>query len=495
VLAPVGSGDKIAAKADQDRRAQANSGVPTDIHGKGTSISRAGAPSNHVFYRNQKWRYPRITHGKGIYLYDEEGKEYIDACSGSAVANLGHGNVEIAEFTREHMERIAFTHLSRWTVDSIELCAQKVAEWTPGDLNHVYFVSGGSEATETAIKMARQYFFERDGVNSPKWKVISKWNSFHGNTLGALSMTGIVERRRVYQPMLLGFPKVPQFYHYRNPWQCASLEETSVRAAEALEAEILQQGPGTVAAFITEVVVGAACPGAHPDPVYFRRVKEICEKYDVLLIIDEVMSGFGRTGRRFAADHYGVVPDILTIAKGMSCGYTPIGAAVASDKVFETIMIRGSGSFVHGHTYAGNPLSCGIAAKVIGMLERDGIVENAAAQGEYLMGRLQDFYDIPIVGDIRGKGLMIGIELVQNQADKTPFPKSANLRGKATEACLAHGVVIYPGGGTVDGEHGDHFLLAPPLNITRDEVDVLIERVRKGLEQAASAQEGASCRS
>lgn len=227
------------------------------------SLNRA--PKNHVFYRNQNWHYPKIASGQGIYLIDENGKKYIDGCSGSAVANIGHGNKEIAEFAKDHMERIAFTHLSRWTVDSIEDCAAKVAEWAPGDLNHVYFVSGGSESTETAMKMARQYFVERDGVETKKSQVVSKWNSFHGNTMGSLSMTGIKGRRAIYQPMLLDSPKIEQFYHYRNPWGAETLVESSIKAAEALEAKILECGADNIAAFITEPVVGSAAPGVHPD--------------------------------------------------------------------------------------------------------------------------------------------------------------------------------------------------------------------------------------
>ncbi|OGS24230.1 MAG: hypothetical protein A2297_08915, partial [Elusimicrobia bacterium RIFOXYB2_FULL_48_7] len=380
------------------------------------------APENNVFYRNQNWHYPRITHGKGIYLYGENGKEYIDACSGSAVANIGHGNTEIAEFAREHIKRIAFTHLDRWTVDSIEKCARQVSDKAPGSLNHVYFVSGGSEATETAIKMARQFYIERDGKNTKKWKVISKWNSFHGNTIGSLSMTGIKERRSIYEPMLLDFPKIPQFYHYRNQWNCATLRETSIKSAEALETEIVKQGKENISAFISEPVVGSAAPGVHPDKIYFEMVKEICRKHDIILIIDEVMSGYGRTGRYFAIEHFGITPDIITTGKGMSCGYTPLGAAIANDEVFSTIMVKGSGQFIHGHTFAGNPLSCGIAGKVMEIIEREGYVKNCEQMGEYLMKKLESLYNYSMIGDIRGKGLMIGIELVKDQKTKEPFP-------------------------------------------------------------------------
>jgi len=445
-------------------------------------MSGNNAPLNHVFYRNQNWRYPKVSHGKGIYLYDENGKAYMDGCSGSAVANIGHGNVEVADFAAEQMKTIAYTHLSRWTVDPIERCAKKIVEWAPEGLNHVYFVSGGSEATETAIKMARQYYVERDGQGASKWKIISKWNSFHGNTLGALSMTGITGRRKMYDPILVNFPKIPQFYHYRNPWHAKTLRETSILAAEALEEEILRQGPENVAAFITEPIVGSAAPGVYPDPIYFEMVREICDRYDMLLIIDEVMSGFGRTGKRFAVEHFNVIPDILTVAKGMSSGYTPIGAAIVNDEIFNTIMINGSGHFVHGHTYGGNPLSCAVADKVLSIIERENWVDNAATQGKYLMQKLQHLNNKPIVGDIRGIGLMIGIEFVSDKKTKKPFEQDDRLQGEIMEACLEEGLVVYPGGGCFIGYKGDHILLAPPINITRHEVDLLVEKLERGIE-------------
>jgi len=449
-------------------------------------MSQNKAPKNHVFYRNQNWRYPKIDRGEGIYLVDSDGNRYIDGCSGSAVANIGHGNKEVAAYTKEHMERIAFTHLSRWTMDSIEDCAAKVAQMTPGDLNHVYFVSGGSEATETALKMARQYYVERDGQNTSKWKVISKWNSFHGNTMGALSMTGITGRRKIYDPMLIPFPKIPQFYHYRNPWGCEHIENTSIKAAQALEAEILLHGAHNICAFITEPIVGSAAPGVHPDPIYFKMVREICDRHDILLIVDEVMSGFGRTGKTFAIEHYDIVPDILVTAKGMSSGYTPLGATIANERVFNAIMVQGTGHFVHGHTYAGNPLSCGIACKVLEILERENYIDNAAKQGDYLMGKLQDLYQYPIVGEIRGKGLMIGIEFVANKETKEPFEVSEGIKNKIMEACMAEGLIVYPGGGSVDGVKGDHILIAPPINITQDEIDLLYSKLEKGIAKVAS---------
>jgi adenosylmethionine-8-amino-7-oxononanoate aminotransferase len=441
-------------------------------------------PKDNVFYRNLNWHYPKIVKGKGIYLYGEDGKRYIDGCSGSAVANIGHGNEEVAKAMEQQAKTIAFTHLSRFTTDAIANLADKIAEMTPGDLNKSYFVSGGSEATETAIKMTRQYFLERDGKTT-KYKIIARKHSFHGNTIGALSMTGHVGRRRKYIPYLAEFPHIVAPYCYRCPYK-ESYPECGVRCAYALEEEIKEQGPENVAGFIAEPVVGSACPGMHPPKEYFSIIREICDKYDVLMIIDEVMAGFGRTGKNFGIDHYGVVPDIMTTAKGMSCGYSPLGAAVVSDKIYDTFA-QGSGRFVHGHTYGGNPLSCAVGCVVLDIIKRENYIENARIQGDYLMEKLQKLYEYPIVGDIRGKGLMIGIEFVKDQKTKEPFDTSANIQGKVTVSCLNHGLVVYPGGGSVDGIRGDHILIAPPINITGEEIDELFDCLEKGIKDVCES--------
>lgn len=449
-------------------------------------MSQNKAPKNNVFYRNQNWHYPRIAYGKGVYLYGEDGKRYLDGCSGSAVANIGHGNEEVAAATAEQIKKIAFTHLSRFTADSIEKCAAKIAEWAPGDLDHVYFVSGGSEATETAIKVARQYFVERDGEATTKWKVISRWTSFHGNTMGSLSMTGITGRRKIYDPLLINFPKINQAYCYRCPYK-SKYPECGLACAYELEKEILRWGAQNIAAFIAEPVIGSAAPGVNPPKEYFKVIREICTKYDVLLIIDEVMAGYGRTGEKFAINHYDIVPDIMTTAKGMSSGYSPLGATIVNDRIFNQIMVEGTGEFVHGHTYGGNPLSAEVANCVMSIIEREGYVENSKVQGEYLMEKLQALYKYPIVGDIRGKGLMIGIEFVKDQNTKEPFPVSAKVKGLITTNCLDEGLVVYPGGGSVDGVRGDHILISPPINIAREEVDELFAMLEKAIEKTAKA--------
>lgn len=442
------------------------------------------APKNNVFYRNQNWHYPRIAYGKGVYLYGEDGKKYMDACSGSAVANIGHGNEEVAEATAEQIKKVAFTHLSRFTNEAIEDCAEIVSKWAPGDLNHVYFVSGGSEATETAIKLSRQYFVERDGKKTSKWKVISRWNSFHGNTMGSLSMTGSTGRRRIYDPLLINFPKINQAYCYRCPYN-SSYPECNLQCAYELEKSILRWGPENIAAFIAEPVIGSAAPGVNPPKEYFKIIREICDKYDVIMILDEVMAGCGRTGKNFGIDHYEVVPDIITMAKGMSSGYSPIGAAVTNDEIFETIMIKGSGQFVHGHTYGGNPLSASIANTVMKIIEREGYIENARVQGEYLFELMEDLYKYPIVGEIRGKGLMIGIEFVKDQDTKEPFEIERNLKGIFTNNCLEEGIVPYPGGGSVDGIRGDHTLFAPPITINREEIEEFYEKLENAIQKTS----------
>lgn len=438
---------------------------------------------DHVIYRNQQWKYPMIERGEGVYLYDENGKRYLDFSSGAAVANLGHGNKEISEFAKEQMERIAYIHLSRWTVDVIEDAAEKIASWAPGDLKHVSFYGSGSETVEAALKMARQYFVERDG-GSHKLKVISKWQSFHGNTLGALSVNGTAHVRSLYEPFLFDSPKIIQFDHYRNPWGAKDLKETSIKSAQALEDEILLQGPENVMAFISEPVAGTAAPGAYPDKIYFEMVREICDKYDILWIDDEIMAGVGRTGKKMAIEHYGdVLPDIITVSKGLGAGYNNVGAVIANEEIFDTIMIKGSGSMKNGHTYAGNPLSAGIALKVLEIIERDKLIENITSLEGYLVNRLEELYKHPIIGDIRGKGFMYGIELVQDKETKEPFDRDVNIATRITEAAIEEGISNYYGKGTADGVRGDAILVTPPFIITKEHIDEYVETMDKVIDK------------
>lgn len=429
---------------------------------------------DNVFYRNVRKEYRVVERGKGIYLYDRAGKEYIDACSGSAVSNIGHGNPKVIEAMTAQAQKVAFTHLSRWTSEPLQKLADMVAEMAPGSLNKLYLVSGGSEATESAMKMARQYYLERDGATS-KYKVISRWKTFHGNTIGALSMTGD-KRRKKYTPLLLDFPKITPPYCYR----CAYGKDPSscgMDCAWELERAVNMVGAESVAAFISEPVIGAASGAVVPPGGYFKVIRDICDRYDILFIADEVMTGFGRTGSMFAVEQFGVVPDLIAVAKGMSAGYIPLGGVIVKDEIHETFK-KGSGAFVHGHTYGGNPLAAAVAVAVLEVLREENLVENSRVMGRYLLDQLQEkLSGSPIIGDIRGLGLMQGVELVRDKASKAPFDPKSNVAEKATNTLMDHGVVVYPGTGAADGVRGDHFLLAPPLIIDREQVDDLVRRM------------------
>lgn len=437
---------------------------------------------SHVFFRDVRKEHPVIVGGEGVYLFDDQGRRYLDGCSGALVANIGHGVEPVARAIYEQARKVAFTHLSRFSSLPIQRLAELIATISPPGLNRVYFVSGGSEATETALKLSRQYFLERD-KNSQKHLVISRWHCFHGNTLGALSMTGLVPRRKRYTPYLLNFPKINPPYCYRCP-HGRTPPDCRVPCAYELEVMLKQVGPEYVAAFIAEPVVGAAAGALVPPPEYLPTVRQICDRYDILLIADEVMCGFGRTGRHFAVDHWGVVPDVITAAKGMAAGYAPLGAAIVHEKIWE-VFRQGSGRFEHGHTYGGNPLACAAGAAVLEYYLEHDLVSHCRQLGELLLAELAPLKDNPVVGDVRGLGLMLGVELVQDRATRTPLPASRGMAEVATQFILKQGVVVYPGNGMVDGVAGDQFLIGPPLVINEAEVRQLAQGVIAGLDELA----------
>lgn len=438
----------------------------------------------NVFYRDVKKKYPVLVKGEGVYIWDREGKRYIDGCAGALVCNIGHGVKEIAQVMAAQAEQLSFAHGSRFSSPAIIGLARRIAEKAPGSLNKVYFVSGGSEATESALKLARQYFLERD-KKSQKYKVIARWHSYHGNTIGALSMSGHVPRRRKYQPLLCDFPHIPAPYCYRCAFNL-KYPECDLKCAWALEQAIKMEGPENVAAFIAEPVVGAAAGALVPPAGYYEVIREICTKYDVLFIADEVMCGLGRTGKFFAIEHWGVVPDVIVCAKGLGSGYTPLGAMIVKDEIWE-VFRQGSGKFVHGYTYGGNPLSCAVGCAVFDYLQKHNLVENAAVMGDYLKSRLKELEATnPIVGEVRGLGLMLGIELVKDKRTKEPFDASMGIAERATLACMKHGVVVYPGQGCADGVNGDQFLVGPPLIISKREADELVEGIKAGLDELAA---------
>ncbi len=439
------------------------------------------ANETNVFWFDLTHTMKPLSHGEGVYLYDTDGKQYLDGASSVVVTNIGHGNKRVAQAMAEQAGRLAYApHHVFSNAPVIEL-AERLSRFTPGDLNHCQFVSGGSEANESAIKLAHAYFIERG--QPEKWKVIGRWNSYHGNTLGALSANGHRSRRAPYLPMLIDFPHIPAAYCYRCP---LNLEYPScgIACAKSLEETILAEGPETVAAFIAEPLVGAAAAAITPPAEYFGMIRAICDKYDVLFIADEVMTGVGRTGRNFAIEHWDVLPDILVTAKGLSGGYAPLGAVVVRDHIFEAFVPpQGSGQFIHGFTYSGHPLSCAVANTVLQIWEEAGLTDNAAELGPYLRRGLEQIQARhPMVGDVRGIGFMQGMEFVQERETKTPFPAAQRIARRVCDAALEEGLVVYPGTGSVDGVQGDHLLITPPLIITRPQIDELLEKLDRAIE-------------
>ena len=436
--------------------------------------------TGYLFNRNLSWDYPKIVKGKGIYLYDDNGNEYIDSCSGAAAANIGHGNEEVAEAMAEQAKKIAFQHMYyMMTQPPIDL-AQIIKDMMPGDLNYTFFTDDGSSATDAAIKMARQYFLERDGISN-KYKVIARWRAYHGTTMGALSVTGIPSLRRKFAPMLIDFPHIAQTYCYRCEFgkDCGSC---SFECADALEREIRRQGPENVSAFIYEPVTGSSASAAYPEKGYFKRIREICDKYDILMIADEVMNGFGRTGRNFAMQHFDVVPDIIAFAKGVTAAYIPLGGITVSEKIMEAFVKDPVSNFVHGHTYTGLAVACATGCKVQEIIKRDNLVENAHKIGSYIKRRLtEELSDMPIVGDIRGLGLQIGVEFVKDKKTKEPYEARKLLTKKLIKIGYKNGISFYTGNGTADEINGDTVTLAPPLIINQEGAEEMIRRIKASI--------------
>jgi adenosylmethionine-8-amino-7-oxononanoate aminotransferase len=426
--------------------------------------------TDHVFYRNLKKYYPTVDRGEGVYIYDTEGKRYIDGTSGAAVVGIGHGVKEIAEAMIQQAGRISFSHGSQFTSQAAVDLASKLVRFSPKGLTRVYYLSGGSEAVETAVKMARQYHVEAGKPG--KYKVISRWTSYHGNTLGALALSGHTERRKYYLPLLQHTPHIAPAYCYRCPFGHAA-GECRLECALDLEKTLLYEGPDSVSAFIAEPVVGATAGALVPKIGYFQKIREICDRYDILFISDEVMTGMGRTGRNFGIDHWDVTPDMIVVGKGLSSGYTPIYTVIVKEEIYQTIK-GGSGAFVHGHTYGQNPLSCAVASAVIDYLMKHELVSRSARIGEYLISALQFLKKHDFVGDIRGKGLFAGIEFVKSKETKEPFDPKLKLNGLISNRAFEKGLIVYPGGGGADGIRGDHILLAPPLIISEKQIDQMV---------------------
>ena len=434
----------------------------------------------HIFSRHTKITTPVAVTGDGCYLIDSAGKRYFDGSGGAAVSCLGHGDAEIVAAVQEQVEKLEFAHTGFFTSEPAEALADLLIENAPGELDRVYFVSGGSEATEAAIKLARQYFVE---IGEPQRRhLIARRQSYHGNTLGALAAGGNAWRREKFSPLLVDVSHISPCYEYAERQESESSYEYGQRVAQELEDEILRLGPNTVMAFMAEPVVGATSGAVPAVEGYFRRIREICNQYGVLLILDEVMCGMGRTGHLFACDADGIAPDIVCIAKGLGAGYQPVGAMLCTKQIYEAIE-NGSGFFQHGHTYLGHPVATAAGLAVVRAILKRDLLPHVRGMGEKLQSALKmKFAEHPHIGDIRGRGLFCGVELVKDRKTKAPFDPSNGLAGKIKKAAFAAGLICYPMSGTRDGKLGDHVLLAPPFILGDEHIDEVVAKLSDAVE-------------
>ena len=440
--------------------------------------------STHVFHRQLAKRPPVAVSGQGIWLRDAEGRSYIDASGGAAVSCLGHGHPDVIAAMHRQVDQLAYAHTSFFTTEVAEQLADLLVGSAPAGMSHVYFVSGGSEAVEAALKMARQYFVE---IGQPQRRhFIARRQSYHGNTLGALAVGGNEWRREQFRPLLIDVTHVSPCYEYRGRLPDETPEAYGQRLVAELARTIEELGPDNVMAFVAETVGGATAGVLTPVPGYFKGIRDLCDRHGILLILDEVMCGMGRTGTLHACEQEGVVPDLLTVAKGLGGGYQPIGAVLAQGRIVEA-MRQGSGLFQHGHTYLGHAVACAAALAVQQVIQRDHLLTQVRDRGAYLASRLRDeLGDHPHVGDIRGRGLFWGLELVQDRANRQWFEPSLKLHARLKSAAMEEGLMIYPMGGTVDGRCGDHVLLAPPFISSEGEVDQIVTRLRRSLDRVVS---------
>jgi adenosylmethionine-8-amino-7-oxononanoate aminotransferase len=437
---------------------------------------------SRILHRQIHETLPLAVGGEGIELFDSEGRRYIDASGGAAVSCLGHGHPAVIAALKAQADKLAYAHTAFFANEPAERLANLLVEGAPGDISHVYFVSGGSEAVEAAIKMARQFHLERG--EPQRRHIIARRQSYHGNTLGALAAGGNAWRRAPFEPLLVETHHIAPCYAYRLKHRDESDEDYGLRAAQELEDKILELGPETVLAFIAESVVGATAGAVPAVPGYFCRIREICDRYGVLLILDEVMCGMGRTGSLHACQQEGVAPDLLTIAKGLGGGYQPIGAVLLARRIYEAFA-EGSGAFQHGHTYICHPMACAAGLAVQETIARENLLANVRYMGERLARRLAErFGNHPHVGDVRGRGLLLGVELVQDRAEKRPFDPALKIHARVKKEAMARGLLVYPAGGTVDGRVGDHVLIAPPFIVDAPAVDQIVDRLGEAVDAA-----------
>jgi adenosylmethionine-8-amino-7-oxononanoate aminotransferase len=435
----------------------------------------------HILHRSANAVYPVAVSGSGLEIVD-----YLDASGGAAVSCLGHGHPDVIAALHRQLDALAYAHTAFFTTEPAERLADRLVENAPEGIDHVYLVSGGSEAMEAALKMARQYFVE---TGEPQRNaIVARRQSYHGNTLGALATGGNAWRRAQFEPLLIETHHIDPCYAYRLQRDGESDAAYAERAARALEDKLLELGPDRVIAFVAETVVGATAGAVPPVGDYFKRIRAICDRYGVLLILDEVMCGMGRTGSLHACEQEGVAPDLMTIAKGLGGGYQPIGAVLLTRRIFEAFA-NGSGAFQHGHTYMGHPMAAAAALAVQDVVQRDNLIANVVAMGSLFQRRLAErFANHPFVGDIRGRGLFRALELVEDRTSKRPFDPALKVHARIKSGAMARGLMVYPMGGTIDGAEGDHVLLAPPFIVNAAQIEAIVERLGEAVDAALGRQ-------
>jgi len=433
----------------------------------------------HVFHRHLRHTPPTAVYASGMTIRDAAGRDYLDASGGAAVSSLGHGHPDVIAAMHAQIDRLAYAHTSFFTTEVAEALADELIRGAPAGMSHAYLVSGGSEAVEAALKMARQYFVE---IGQPqRTHFIARRQSYHGNTLGALAVGGNEWRRAPFAPLLVQATHVAPCYPYREQRADETPQAYGQRLADELEAAIVAQGPERVIAFVAETVGGATAGVLTPVPGYFKAVREVCDRHGVLLILDEVMCGMGRTGTLYASEQEDIVPDLVTIAKGLGGGYQPVGAVLAQQRIVDA-MSQGSGFFQHGHTYLGHPVACAAALAVQQVIRRDGLLAKVRDDGLAFGAMLaRSLGDHPNVGDIRGRGFFWGIELVADRHSKLPFDPALKLHARIKAEAMAQGLLCYPMGGTVDGQRGDHVLLAPPFIASRRDLEDIAARLASAI--------------
>jgi adenosylmethionine-8-amino-7-oxononanoate aminotransferase len=437
-------------------------------------------PASHLFYVT-RLRRPLVDRAEGIYFWTADGQRFIDGSSGPMVSNIGHGNRHVIEAMQRQMEKTTFAYRLHFENEPAEELARRLAAKMPGDLDRIFFVSGGSEAVESAIKFARQWAVATGQAS--RWKVIGRFPSYHGGTMGALGVTGDLALTETFAPQIQPMPAIPAPRAYRDR-DNLSMEERGLRYADMLEAKILEEGPDSVVAFIMEPIGGAATAALVPPDSYFARIREICDRYGILLIHDEVMTGAARTGRYLGGDHWNCRPDIVTMSKGIGSGYAALGAMAASSRLVKPVLDMGG--FQHGYTYAGNPLACAAGLAVMEEMERLDCEGNAAAMGDLLKAKMEGLSQrFPFIAGVRGKGLLLGADLVADPVTFESLPKAKGTSQRLVDLCYERGLIIYSRCIRGDGVEADNFMLAPPLIITAEQVGEMVSILGDALEVLA----------